>query len=124
MTNIEHYKDEVLGNWVGKDFCKEFAEPVILKYYSKKCRETSCSQCRFLQMAWVQEEYIEPEIDWSTVAVDTPILVSDNGRDWQNKHFAKYEDGKVYAWRDGKTSFTKSHGYSYCDWAYAKLVEV
>ncbi len=31
-----------------------------------------------IQLIWLQEKYQEPEIDWSTVAVDAPILV----RDW------------------------------------------
>lgn len=36
--------------------------------------EGSCSEKRF---NWLQEEYKEPEVDWSKVEVDTPILVRD-----------------------------------------------
>ena len=65
----------------------------------------------------------EPEIDWSTIAVDTPILVSYDCKDWHCRYFAKYEDGKVYAWCDGKTSFTARNNKCTI-WEYAKLAEV
>ena len=64
----------------------------------------------------------EPEIDWSKVAVDTPILVKDSeNNNWFKRHFAKYENGKVYAWSDGGTSWSCDNGT--VDWKYAKLAE-
>ena len=64
----------------------------------------------------------EPEIDWSKVAVDTPILVRDHENEtWYKRHFAKYEDGKVYTWHNGSTSWS-SKGDT-IDWKYAKLAE-
>ena len=64
----------------------------------------------------------EPEIDWSKVAVDTPILVRDSkGESWRERHFAKYENGIIYAWDDGKTSWTA--GECATLWRYAKLAE-
>ena len=67
------------------------------------------------------EEYEEPEVDWSKVKVDTPILVRQgkNG-EWLERHFAKYENGDVYAWVDGQTSWT---GADKIKWKYAKLAE-
>ena len=63
----------------------------------------------------------ESEIDWSQVAVDTPILVRDyKNETWFKRHFAKYEDDKVYAWCDGKTSWTKDNVIA---WKFAKLAE-
>ena len=68
------------------------------------------------------KEYEEPEVDWSEVEVDTPILVTnfEDGK-WRQRYFAKFEDGKVYAWVDGGTSWSsdnKTH-----KWNYAKLAE-
>ena len=40
--------------------------------------------------------------------------------EWYKRYFAKYEDGKVYAWSNGRTSWTTSYMIS---WKYAKLVE-
>lgn len=42
---------------------------------------------------------------WNDVKVDTPIWVRDDDRDdWKPRHFAKYEDGVIYAWATGETS--------------------
>ena len=59
--------------------------------------------------------------DWSKVPVDTPILVRDSENDeWLHRHFAKFEDDYVYAWEDGRTSWSSSDEV---DWKYAKLAE-
>ena len=63
----------------------------------------------------------EPETDWSQVAVDTPIVVRDRENEtWHKRHFAKYEDGEVYAWGMGKTSWTTT---DITAWKYVKLAE-
>lgn len=68
-------------------------------------------------------------VDWSKVAVDTKILVSNciNGAgeviEWKKRYFAKYENGIVYAWNDGKTSFTAELDGSCMNWEFAKLYE-
>lgn len=63
----------------------------------------------------------EHEIDWYKVAVDTPIFVkSFDNENWHKRYFAKYHDGKVYAWDMGRTSWS---GESVIDWNYAKLAE-
>ena len=61
-------------------------------------------------------------VDWESVEVDTPIFVRMRSKDlWTCRHFAKYENGKVYAWIDGKTSWSNR----VCDepsyWECAKL---
>ena len=69
----------------------------------------------------------EEVVDWSKVPVDTKILVSNciNGAgeviEWRKRYFAKYENGIVYAWNDGKTSFTAELDGSCMNWEYAKL---
>ena len=64
----------------------------------------------------------EEVVDWSKVQVDTKILVSENGKDWCRRYFAKYEGGRVYAFMDGATSFTGS-SENLLAWKYAKLYE-
>ena len=71
-----------------------------------------------LQMEF--EEIVD--VDWSKVQLDTKILVSDDGKDWCRRYFAKYENGRVYAFYDGATSFTGSNE-SLLGWKYAKLYE-
>lgn len=63
----------------------------------------------------------ESEIDWSQIAVDTPILVRDyENESWYKRHFAKYDAGKVYAWSEAKTSWTTTDMTA---WTFAKLAE-
>ena len=77
----------------------------------------------------IAELDFEEVIDWSKVPVDTKILVSNciNGAgeviEWRKRYFAKYENGIVYAWNDGKTSFTAELDGSCMDWEFAKLYE-
>ena len=121
MKNYEKYANEI-KEYNGFNFCRDFVKPHILK--SRGCANTSCDQCKMLQTIWLMEEYEdpkEPEIDWSKVEVDTPILVRQgkNGT-WLERHFAKYENGDVYAWVDGQTSWT---GADKVKWKFAKLAE-
>lgn len=67
-------------------------------------------------------EYEELEFGWDKWKVDTPILVRDFIYDeWEKRYFAKYEDGNIYAWSDGKTSWTAEGVMT--EWEYAKLAE-
>lgn len=63
-------------------------------------------------------------VDWSKVPVDTPILVSNDNKEWIKRYFARYEDGNVYCWLNGKTSWTAICELSIGHWDYAKLAEV
>jgi len=66
----------------------------------------------------------EKEVDWTKVAVDTPILVREGERDdWVRRYFAKYENGLVYAWGNGATSWTYDYNDRVCGWMHAKLAE-
>ena len=68
-------------------------------------------------MAW------EKPIDWSKVEVDTKILVGDFESVWHKRYFAKFKNGKVYAWKNGKTSFTAVSDNDIVAWNFAKLAE-
>lgn len=64
-------------------------------------------------------------VDWSKVAVDTPILVKDDYDDkWEKAYFAKYEDEMIYAWNNGRTSFSARSEDDTFIWDRAKLAEV
>lgn len=121
MKNYEKYAKEI-KNCDGVNFCNNFVIPVIRK--GCECL-SSCEQCRMLQNIWLMEDYEEPEIDWSKVKVDTPILVRNfEDGEWVKRYFAKYENGVVYAWNSGCTSWT-THRMTACmtPWNYAKLAE-
>lgn len=65
-------------------------------------------------------------IDWSKVPVDTPILVRDfEHLNWERRYFAKAQNGKVFAWDGGATSWSANNNkYCFTSWQYAKLAEV
>ena len=59
---------------------------------------------------------------WDNVEVDTPIFVKKiQDKNWKPRYFAKHEDGKVFAWAFGKTSFTTDS--SPIMWECAKLAK-
>ena len=119
MKNYEKYADEIREYKHYNNFCGDFIVPYILK--SGTCGHVTCEICRMLQMIWLLEDYEESETDWGKIEVDTPILVKDReDGDWLKRYFAKYEDGYVYAWGNGCTSWTADNMYA---WNYTKLAE-
>ena len=64
-------------------------------------------------------------VDWSKVAVDTPILVSGDGKYWYKRYFASFDGCDVLAWEYGATSWSVENAEDEVfKWNYAKLAEV
>lgn len=65
-------------------------------------------------------------VDWSAVKVDTKILVRDiNGAIWKRRYFARYENGKVYAFDSGRTSWSANtnHSVDLVPWDFAEVAD-
>ena len=125
MKNYEKYADEIKRYSDSQVLCDKIKIPFILEPIGKSCaRDIDCDTCQTLTTLWLLEEYEEPkepEIDWSKVKVDTPILVRNDESDkWLKRYFAKYEGGVVYTWKSGRTSWTED---CMIEWSYAKLAE-
>ena len=121
MKNYEKYADEI-KRYNGTHFCKDYTKQYILK--PDDCTNVGCARCKMLQMLWLLEDYKGPETDWSKVEVDTPILVrTDEATQWVRRYFAKYEDGIVYVWNLGRTSWSATNDKDVSAWPYAKLAE-
>lgn len=123
VLNIEKYK-KILDN--------ADLDIAVIDGKAYKCSEIDCEDCDFfdkykcktLVKEWLFSEYEEPEVDWSIVKVDTPILVKDILKsEWIKRYFAKYENGRVYAWKEGKTSWSAVNEHNVNSWKYAKLAE-
>lgn len=129
MTNKEKYGNEIIELAVNTGmFVLKNGEPAL-------CKEIKCEDCDFDKSdscegseykfrEWLNSEYVESPVDWSKVAVDTPILVRDSEEEmWRRRHFAKYENGIVYAWSGGATHWTVHRSSNINDWKFAKLAE-
>ena len=133
MNNLEKYQNELSKYLIEDSFS------VARNGEIRGCRDYSrtfyapCVDCLFnnspdgcieARKDWLTQEYVEPEVDWSKVPVDTPILVKNFERDlWTRRYFAKYENGKVYAWDGGRTSWSVNKPNEIVDWPIAKLAE-
>ena len=63
-------------------------------------------------------------VDWSKVAVDTPVLVRYfESTKWVKRHFAFFKNEKVYTWDGGLTSWTCDDLNDAMSWECAKLAE-
>lgn len=62
----------------------------------------------------------ESKVNWNEVAVDTKVLVRDNEyMTWIKGYFAKYEDGLVYTFAGGRTSWNEEHMYNWPEYKLA-----
>ena len=124
MTNKEKYAEDLYSiflNSFGVD--EENNKPF-------RCARVCRGHCKFynneidcqtLAKQWLDEEY---KTDWSKVPVDTPILVKDTlGSRWLHRYFAKYENGIVFAWADGLTSWSAENSDLVTAWQCARLCE-
>ncbi len=90
-------------------------------FFCKDC-DFGYSDCNEKILKWANSEYVEPPVDWSKVAVDTPILVRDHENCEWTKDIAKIKNGTVFAWRCGATSWSEDDEET-IPWKYAKLAE-
>lgn len=127
MTNREKYAEQILdmaANDIKITVDKEGRLSDCFAINCKDCAWSSCNNCRKKFRAWLEQEYVEPVVDWSNVAVDTKVYVRDSDSEpWKPRYFAKFEDGKIYTWNDGRSSFTASEPESTLWWKQGKLAE-
>ena len=123
MTNKEKYAEDLHNIFLAsfgvdkenKPFrCPTFCDEQC-QFYNNE------TDCKTLAKQWLDEEY---KTDWSKVPVDTPILVRDSEHEeWRRRYFAGYENGKVFAWYGGITSWSTTNSGFASDWKYAELYD-
>ena len=123
MTNKEKYAKDLYSIFLNSFGVDEENKP----FHCEKCVDEKCKfyddgrACAILAKQWLDEEY---KTDWSKVPVDTPILVKDTlGSRWLHRYFAKYENGIVFAWDDGLTSWSAENSDLVTAWQCARLCE-
>lgn len=132
MTNYEHYKEQI-------ERITRFGRCVAMNATTGEivcCGDIGCDECLFrgsedancFQKAfkWADEEYKEPEVDWFKVPVDTPVLISVDGKNgnWFNRYFAGVnEKGQPTVFCYGATQWSNGYEEPY-HFKYIKLAEV
>lgn len=125
MLNIEKYRDELIKMGIidTKKIAIRYGKLSLCCFGCCGCDNLSKEDCGKQAEDWLFSEYEEPEVDWSKVKVDTPILVKSEEKNLgYRRYFAKFEDGKVYAWVNGGTSWTRTND-AVRAWEFAKLAE-
>ena len=129
MTNKEKYGNKIIELAIDEGvLALKNGEPApCSKIKCEDCdygKSDSCGGSEYKFREWLNSEYVEPPVDWSKVAVDTPILVRDSREEsWRKRYFAKYEDNTVYAWSGGSTSWSTCGSSDIANWKMAKLAE-
>lgn len=122
MLNREKYAKEIIDIAIGgHSFGIANGKPV-------DCESMCCWDCKFISTdcikgreTWANAEYAAPLVDWTKVAVDTPILVRNSEIEpWRKRYYAGPGNRSVYAWNAGATSWN-AEGQGH--WKYAKLAE-
>lgn len=110
MTNREKYKEQILDvicdeNFTGIAVREDTHIPCL-------CRDIDCAMCHLKGSDTCAENFArwskEDCVDWTKVPVDAKVLVSKDGEHWEKRHFAKYENGKVFVFQLGQTSWSDS----------------
>ena len=126
---------------------EDYSKVTFMEYMEKKkaiikslggkgngCNGIWCRDCPFMGRC-IPMELGTPEkalelvmnykipVDWTKLPVDTPIYVRDyEEENWYPRHFAKFENEKVFTWMDGSTSFSaKNDSDKMISWRFAKL---
>ena len=131
MLNKEKYAKEII------EIACNGGNIAVVNGKLENCRETQCNECNFnggtirdceiKTRKWANSEYvepIEPPGDLRNFPVYTQVFETVRKDASESelimRYFAKYENGMVYTWANGATSWS---GEIVSSWMYAKLAE-
>ena len=128
MNNYENQQKDIEAMWATNDRiavdkntnkverCKIFdcEDCLFSSEYNKK------APCGITTAKWLVSEYIEPKVNWSEIPIDTPVLVSDDGVNWERRYFVRKPAEAMFGvYSNGATSWSAD---GYVAWyRYAKL---
>lgn len=115
-------KDEsILGLWGSLEEClKSYDNELLVLHESPHGADIMEVYDIENNLIWERDE-----IDWTKVPVDTKVLVRASQKHrWDKRYFAKYENGKVFTFVNGYTSWSVSNTKFLTSWEYARLAEI
>ena len=116
VDEVETYPFDVLYRSDGMVYPNRSDNLDIVELYQPSETITSIS-CPCKEPYWKRDE-----VDWSKVETDTPILVSNDGNNWQRGYFYKVKYGRIRIYNNGKASFTSCPAET-TGFKYGKLVD-
>lgn len=108
MTNREWAFEKIKN---GEDvLTMEFVENTIFKEFGIAPSETRMRvhDVDIVINKWLDMEHVEG-LDWSKVEVDTPIIVTVEAVGELKRYFAKFKNGRVWYYADGRDSWTSEN---------------
>lgn len=108
MKNFEKYMDEYIKSLICGTNCDFRRKHLSLEPTHCMRYEFACKNCDIRLANWFAHEY-KPQIDWSKVPVDTPVIVKERSGVERKRHFCKYEKDHYepfVCFNSGYTSFT------------------
>lgn len=128
MNNYEKHQESI-------DPMLQRGEHVALNKDTKEivsCRKLECENCMFSRRynwpydctlnrtKWLVEECNNTEVDWSRIPSDTPIFVSNDGKNWKRRYFVrKTAENMFCVYSNGATSWSSNGRVSL--YKYGKL---
>lgn len=121
MKNCEYYAKEIAEAMISNSCA--FIEKHL--YKGKDCSyNIRCDECQKRFEQWLLEDYKEPEIDWSKVPVDTPVLVRYyDDREWLERHFVCYMPCTNLPFVAFTTGKTREKAQNVQWWSQCKLAD-
>lgn len=127
MTNREKYAEQIINMAVNDIKITVDKEGRLSDCFAINCHDcawSNCNNCRKKFRAWLEQEYVEPVVDWSKVPVDTKVFVRDSDSEsWYPRYFARFKGGKIFTWTNGVTSFSAKGLDDVTWWNQGKLAE-
>lgn len=127
MTNREKYAEQIINmaaNDIKITVDKEGRLSDCRAINCNDCAWRSSVKCRKKFREWLEQEYVEPTVDWSKVPVDTKVFVRDSDSEsWCPRYFARFKNGGIFTWTNGTTSFSAKGFDDVTWWRQGKLAE-
>ena len=115
---VSFHKDKIT-TFIGDHYIERYRENLTFindEDYIAKIYENTPDG---LKLIWDRKDFV----DWSKVPVDTKVLIKGYCGDWLNRYFAKYENGKIYTWDCGATSWSATSNKAISEWDEVKLAK-
>lgn len=128
MTNGEKYKEELLEIAKNDDgiFAVNSISNKVVPCIPLPCKNClfDATNCRGRKIEWLFAEYKELKINIPPdTPIDTKVLASHDGINWNKRYYAGHINGKYWTWSNGVTSWSAVNENDVTSWKYMRLAD-